>query len=228
MIVHVSMAQYRDSTYFAKIPKYSRTYHVNIVGDIGTGFSHMNTGITSSYGDEVTLSAGGGFGIGLKAGYSMPSPSLDFSVAAIFQLSILNPPVNNITGLFHRIILEPAVRYVFELKKIKSSINVGAGADLAFNAKMDLDGSHVYMGAHNIYSYKNAVGPMGLVEYEFKIRRISLSAGLKYYSIHYKLESIESDKIKIPLQYVPSYILKEVDNINGSGLDLIFGFGFYF
>ena len=65
-----------------KSMKYSQTYHANVFLNVGAGLTEMNTGIMTTTGEVISLSAGGGARIGLQLGYTMPTPSIDFSISA--------------------------------------------------------------------------------------------------------------------------------------------------
>ncbi len=160
----------------------------------------------------------------------MPEEALaDFSMSVYTLSSSISPSISNGSGSFSRTLFEPAVKYLFVLDEAThKSINVGLGAGFSTGGEIDFDASKIPGGAHNIYSYENATGPVVMAEYFARKNKFGITIGLKYYSLNYTLESLNSDGQPIPLSNIPSDIMKDVHAIDGSGLDVYFGIGYYF
>jgi len=196
---------------------------------IGGGFETHPIFETTD-GTTINISAGGGLGAGVNIGYRL-FDAVELSSEFLYQMSVLDQPVSNATTTFRRFVITPTAKYLFFLKKDKSrlSINAGGGWGIYPSAKLDIDASNLPNGSHDIYEYNNGSGPHGCIEFEFCTRKkISFLGGIKFNHVTYKLESIKSDGITYPLNYIPQVILKEYGKIDGSGLDLYAGISFLF
>lgn len=175
----------------------------------------------------VNLSPGGGFGGKLGFGYCLNSLfniNLEFGT----QNSMLSQKLENADGSFSRKFLLGTLRYKIPISG-KSSINIGAGAGYYMSGKLDIDASKIESGGHNIYEYENTIGIHVISEYEhflskfsFLNARWSWCIGLKYYNIAYKVDSASSDGVSIPINLLPGDVKDEVEELNGSGIDVLF------
>ena len=196
---------------------------------VGGGIENHSVCQTNS-GTTVNISVGGGLGVGAKLGYRICEP-FEISSEFLYQASVLDQPVTNASGNFHRFVVTPTAKYLLFLKKDvrRISINIGAGWGIYSAAKLDIDGSKIAGGAHNIYEYANSSGPHGCAEFELCTKKkISFIGGLKYYRVEYDLKKVTSDGITIPLNIIPASALKDILTIDGSGLDLYAGISYLF
>ena len=221
-------AQQGDSIIFQRPVTGSNLLHCNLIINIGAGFEQRNAGFITANGEYVKISGGGGAGIGLQFGMAMFESNLDLCLAASFQVTPMTPAISNGSGTFSRTLIEPLIKYMFMLGRKRRSINAGLGADFSSNPAMDIDASKIPNGAHNIWKYKNAAGPVVIFEYQTVRKKLGFNMGVKFYSIKYKLKSVVSNGTSYPINVVPAAILSEVDNLSGSGLDFYFGIGYYF
>jgi hypothetical protein len=221
-------AQKKDSVIFHRPMSDSTFFHFNILMNMGGGFEQLNTGIVTSNGEQVKLSPGGGVGIGIQLGYLLLSSHWDFSIALSRQWSTMTPPVSNAEGTFSRTLIEPMVKYIITFKDKNKSVNLGAGILFAQSGKTDLDAGKIQGGAHNIYSYSDATGLLIAAEYLARRKNFGFHIGLKYYSVNYELASISSNGVNIPLAVIPPSLISDIREIDGSGVDLVIGIGFYF
>lgn len=198
---------------------------------LGVGGGTENHAVFESMnGTTINISAGGGFAVGLNLGYRLFDP-FEISSEFLYQISVLDQPVSNASGKFHRVVVAPTAKYLFFLKKSvrRISINAGAGYGFYSAATMDIDGSRISGSAHNIYDYKNSSGPHGCVEFELCNRKkMSFIGGIKYYSVKYTIAKVQSDGYNIPLNIIPSDVMDEIAKIDGSGLDLYAGISYLF
>ena len=184
----------------------------------------------STNGTTINISAGGGLAVGLNLGYRLYDP-FELSSEFMYQISVLDQPVSNASGKFHRFVVAPTAKYLIFLKKSirRISINVGAGYGFYSAGRMEIDGSRISGSAHNIYDYKNSSGPHGCIEFELCNRKkMSFIGGIKYYNVKYSIEKVQSDGYNIPLNIIPADIMDEIAKIDGSGLDMYAGISYLF
>jgi hypothetical protein len=195
-------------------------------GLLGMGINNLQVGITTEN-EKITISGGGGFGGSFVLGYGF-LPQLDLSIGTGIEKSALMPRVKNAKGSFTRIFFLATLKYKKPISS-KGLLNFGSGPDFFSPGELDIDASKVSEGGHNIYSYKKATGFHLLAEYEgFINQKFSWIMGLKYYYASYKLESAKLDGIFFPVDNLPADLKKEVTDLNGSGVDLILSFNWYF
>ena len=194
----------------------------------GFGFNSFEIGKTTEN-ESVTISPGGGLGGKIGLGYCVSSL---FNISAEFgaQSSDLSKTLKNAKGSFSRSFLAGLLRYKFPITDI-SSINIGAGAGYYMSGKLDLNASQIENGAHNIYKYKNTAGIIILCEYElflpglnFLNASYSLATSLKYANVNYKLNSVTSNGVNVPISLLTSKTKKDVEKLDGSGIDILISF----
>jgi hypothetical protein len=175
---------------------------------------------------DVKISGGGGVGGALILGYSISS-EFDLSAGFAFQQSNLRPKVENAEGKFMRTSLIATVKYRLPIAT-KGLLRFGAGIGYYMPDDLDLDMSNVSEGAHNIYSYKSSVGFHISAEYEgFFSQDFSWTAGLKFVSVTYDLESAQSNGISVPIDALPQETLDEIGELNGNSIDLTLSLNYY-
>ena len=189
----------------------------------GFGFNNITLGETDA-GDKVTISAGGGMGLGFDMGYAF-NPSFELSVAYTYKVTELSMAVDNASGSFEHGNLMVTGKFMKRIKT-RSSLNFGGGLDLFNAGNMDLDFSEVPDGARYVYKYKTAVGCHLLGEFQFKfVKKWSLTAGCTIYGVNYnQMKSFQANSVSIPTDLASS----DFQNLKGSGADLYAKISFHF
>ena len=129
---------------------------IGLVMEGGFGFESIPLFVNEDN-DEVTLSSGGGFGIGLEYGYEV-SRYFDISLNGFYQGSSLSMPLENASASFNRmgITLTPAL-----IIPVKSGdyyrFKLGAGIGAYSLGKMYIDASEAG-GTEMTFRYKPAFG----------------------------------------------------------------------
>jgi outer membrane protein with beta-barrel domain len=186
----------------------------------GAGSSKVDLGTTSN-GDAVTISGGGGAAGGIMFGYGLNS-WLDIDLSAGYQKSVLTPAVSNAEGSFTRTFYLVTLKYRFPVSE-RFQIKVGAGGGLYKPRDMDIDAAGVTNGFHDIIEYKDAIGAHVMTEFEiFVMRDLAVNIGLKYYSVTFRESS--ATRNGAPVFFTDS----KVQNLDGSGFDLLLSVAKYF
>lgn len=189
---------------------------------LGIGFDDVDLGVTTD-GDTISLSGGGGVGFTLGLGYGLSS-NIDLDLHLGSQASSLKPSVSNADGEFTRTMLLGTLKY---RKTLTSSnyLKFGAGLGIYTGGEWDVDASLVPGGAHNVIEYKDALGVHATFEYEHvNHRNIGLAVGLRLYIVEYSAETASSNGVSVPA----SFLMDEVRNLDGSGMDLTMSISKYF
>ncbi len=194
----------------------------------GQGLEWHVVGKTTE-GDDVSISAGGGIGIQLVAGSNL---FRFFRIEGSFgyESAGLDLQLENGSGSFGRTHLGGAAYLRIPLSA-KSTLNLGGGAAEKGSPDLDLDfsSSRIPGAAHNIYNYRTGHCTHWDVVYEYYPDRImSLSVGLRYQMVKYKLESMTSDGVPYSLDMIPVEVRNELEDLDGSSVDLLLGFSYYF
>ena len=201
-------------------------WHVECNFLLGVGIKNHEVGETTEN-EKIKISGGGGLGGVLNLGYGITS-SWDLNIGFGIQYSSLQPQVENADGSFFRTILLTTIKYRIPVSS-SGIINIGTGAGYYLPDDLDVDVSKIPEGAHNIYSYKNAVGFHLQAEYEgFFNPNLTWIIGLKYYHISYDLEAVSMNGISYPISDFPAEIISELGELDGSGIDLILSLNYYF
>jgi hypothetical protein len=200
-----------------------KKFRVGFISIAGVGFNKIPLGETDA-GDKVTISAGGGIGMGFDMGYVF-NPSFELSVAYTYKMTDLSMVVENGSGSFEYGNLMVTGKFMKKVKK-RSSLNFGGGLDLFNAGTMDIDLSQVPDGARYVYRYKTAVGCHVLAEFQFRFaKKWSLTAGSNLYGVNYnQLKSFEVNSVSIPTDLVGT----DFQTLKGSGADLYAKISFHF
>lgn len=206
--------------YQSEIPK---KFRIGFISIGGVGFSNIPLGKTDA-GDKVTISAGGGLGLGFDMGYAI-SPSFELAVAYTYKVTDLNIMVENGSGSFEHGNLKVSGKFMKRIKT-RSSLNFGGGLDLFNAGSMDLDFSEISNGARYVFKYKTTVGCHLLGEFQFRFaKKWSLTAGCTLYGVNYNhLKSFEANSVSIPAELAGS----DFQSLKGSGADLYAKISFHF
>ncbi|NTW65639.1 MAG: hypothetical protein HGB21_04890 [Nitrospirae bacterium] len=193
---------------------------LQLEGFFGYGFDSNKVGTTTE-GNDVKISAGGGFGYGATIGYGL-SRSVDIDGTLGFQVSGLYPYVKNADGYFARSLLLATVKYKIPFRE-NLQWKVGVGAGYYMGGKMDIEIDPGVPGAgHYIYDYQNATGIHATGELEIALQRnLMLAVGLKYYMVEYKVEKATQNGVPVT---VPS----EFRTLTGDGVDITVGIAVLF
>ena len=184
----------------------------------GVGFETFPLFIDEG-GDEVTLSTGGGFGIGGEYGHQI-SRNFDLSLNCFFQSSSLSEKLKNASGSFNRIgfTLTPAIVIPIKGSDILR-FRIGAGPGFYALGTMKIDGSKID-GTKYTFKYKSAIGIHAIVLFESNfMERGAMNLGIRYTNLHYQFTSSGSSN-----DVTDPQLLKP----DGSGIDFILGYSLLF
>ncbi len=200
-----------------------KKFRIGFISVAGFGFNRIMLGQTDE-GYDVTISAGGGIGLGFDMGYAF-NPSFELSLAYAYKLTELSVVVDNATGSFEHGNLMVTGKYIRKIKT-RSSLNFGGGLDLFNAGNMDLDFSEVPDGARYVYQYKTAIGCHLLGEFQFNfVKKWSLTAGCTVYGVNYnQVKSFQVNSVSVPTELGSS----DFQNLKGSGADLYAKISFHF
>ena len=195
-----------------------RRSRVGLILSGGIGFE-SNPWFIDEHGDEVTLSTGGGFGIGAEYGHQFGS-KFDLSINCFFQGSGLSEKLKNASGSFNRfgIAVTPAIVIPVKGGEILR-FRIGAGPGIYNLGTMKIDASEI-TGDKYTFKYKSAFGIHGLFLFESNfMERGLMNLGIRYSNIHYNFNPEgSSDLVTEPKLLKP----------DGSGIDFILGYNFLF
>ena len=211
----------------AEIPKpqellnTSGRVRLSLNGALGFGFEKADVGPNSS-GDTVSISGGGGIGGGVGLAFGL-SRSLDLDLDLGAQVSGIDPTGDNATGSFGRGYLLATLKY-----KIPTSdtgqFKFGAGLGAYFGGKLKFDRSDTSLFNKEI-DYDPALGFHLTGEFERFIKsNVSINIGTKIYFVEYEAKTYKRGSIDFPV----SSLSDELRNLNGSGMDFLFGINLYF
>jgi hypothetical protein len=200
-----------------------KKFRIGFISIAGFGFNKIRLGQTDE-GDDVTISAGGGIGLGFDMGYAF-NPSFELSLAYTDKYAELSMVIDNGSGSFEHGNLSVTGKFMKRIKA-RSSLNFGGGLDLFNAGNMDLDFSEVPDGARYVYKYKTAIGCHVLGEFQFHfVKKWSLSAGFTLYGVNYnQVKSFEVNSVSVPTDLASS----DFQNLKGSGADLYAKISFHF
>ncbi len=200
----------------------SNGFKINGSFYFGTGGDKLKVGETTE-GDDITLRTAGGFGMAITLGYNFYS-KVDVDLTAGYQLNWIRPECDNLDGSFSRVPLLVTLKYWIPTKN-NAFFKLGGGLGFYTSVEYEVDGSE-YFGLHEIIEYDNATGFHIVGEYEVfsPDYPISFVLGIKYYNVTYNVNSATNNGTPYPVSDVRS----EVRELNGSGFDFYFGFGWYF
>jgi hypothetical protein len=210
----------------AKLSEPFSTVHklrLQIEGYLGIGLDSSTVGVTSD-GKDVKISGGGGAGFGATMGYGV-SKQFDIEGTLGVQASGLQPAVKNAHGSFGRTFLLATAKYKVPIREnLQWKFGLGAGYYMAGKLDIEVD-QGVPGAAHTVVDYKNSVGAHATGELEILLReRLSLSVGLKYYTVTYKADKATVNGITVPV----SFLSDEYRNFKGDGVDITAGLAAFF
>ena len=191
-------------------------------GAVGVGIDSSTVGVTTG-GEDVKISGGGGFGLGVTLGYGL-SKNFDLDGTFGLQGSGLQPAVDNADGTFGRAFLLATLKYKVPVREnLQWKFGLGGGL---YKGELDIDIDPGVPGAgHSEIDYKRVAGVHATGELEIMLReQLSLSIGLKYYHVTYKADTYTFNGSPQPI----SNLKEEFRNFKGDGVDVTVGVGVLF
>ncbi len=186
----------------------------------GFGLSSVDLGTTTD-GQSIEISGGGGLGVSLTAGYGL-SRSFDLDVGLGYQKSELTPyNVENASASFDRTFLLFTLKYKVPVQD-RYQFKFGAGAGYYYPGELDINTTGLFGGSHDVVQYDDAVGYHATAEWEiFFTRDLSLVVGGKYYYVTYR-------EVSGTMNGVPGFFTDgRVRDLGGSGFDFTASLAFY-
>jgi hypothetical protein len=173
---------------------------------------------TDENNDEVTLSTGGGFGIGAEFGHQF-GRNFDLSLSAVFQSATLSRALSNASGSFNRIGLTVTPSLVIPLKNDMLRFRIGAGPGIYALGTMKVDASEIDNNKYT-FKYRTAAGFHAVFMFDAKfMERGSTNIGIRYNKVNYEFTSDGS-----------SHFVNDpkLMNPDGSAIDFILGYNLLF
>lgn len=184
----------------------------------GFGFEKILMGYTTEN-DELNLSTGGGVALGAEYGYQA-GKFFDISVSAIYNSSMLTPPVDNADAFFRRLSLMATPAVIIPVKnKDYLTFRLGAGPSLHALGTMKIKGDEAGWETL-LFKYKPAFGFHASLIFEAaSTDNGSFTMGVRPYFIYYSYTAEGSTGVSTE---------PKINNPKGSGLDFIFGYFYRF
>lgn len=196
---------------------------IGVAVGAGGGFTRETVATTTDGGD-VTLSFGGGAGIGGYIGREL-NKYLDLEIAYRHFNGGLSPNITNGSMEFSRHIISITPAFIIPIRGgYTKRVKLGLGADIYIGSKLELDVPVVNppdppFQLNDTWKYSDAFGYHISAVYEVNVsRHWCFFYGARYYAVKY---SFASGNTTFPTD---DFFVKP----NGSGLDFIFGAGFHF
>ena len=202
-----------------------KDYRSNLVFGVliggGGGFEKFDA-FTTTGGDNVTLSTGGGFLIGGLCTFPI-NKNFEVSMDLSYSMSTLSQNLKNAYGDFTRGVSKVTFWGVLPLKGDYLKLRLGGGFGGYFAGKMVLDGTDLD-GHKYEFKYKPAVGFNGSTEVLYVFDKYNVSFGLLFNSVHYKIKSLTMNGATIPVSTISD---DKLTKPNGGGFFISMGVGFY-
>jgi hypothetical protein len=193
-----------------------RNSKLGMVMEGAAGFESLPWFVDTN-GDNVSLSTGGGFGIGVLYGYQF-NKYFDLSADCAFMGSTLSRTLSNASGSFNRMVITVTPSVIMPIKGGEAiRLKLGAGPGLYSFGTMKIDGSRIG-GSKYTLNYNSALGVhvTFLIEARF-MERGSFEMGIRYTHVRYNYDSSGS-----------SYSITEPKLLNPDGSGIGFFMGYYF
>lgn len=196
--------------------------NIYVGANMATGFGFKDDKIgTATNGDDITLSAGGGFGGSLYIGYVI-NPTFDVELSVGKQTSSMTP-VSNATGDFSR---NTVLLSILMKKQVagKHNLKFGGGFGTYSGAKLEMtfDDINLINALKYEQEYESATGVHVMLQDEFEINpSLYFVGGAKAYSVSYK----EKKTFVVDGRTIDN---TEVETVDGGGIDLMIGIVKYF
>jgi hypothetical protein len=191
--------------------------HAGLIMTGGIGFQTVPLFVDEDNND-VTLSAGGGFSIGLNYGYQV-GKSIDLELGAEFRNSNLSEKLNNAKASFNRLAIAFTPSVIIPFRNESMCLRAGAGPGFYSMATMKIDGSEINNSVYK-FKYNSAIGFQVQLLFEAKVmERGSMDVGLRYNNAKYELNQESSS------HYLTD---PELKNPDGSSIDFVIGYNLMF
>ncbi len=201
---------------FSPFPRAARRFSVSVIS--GAGFTDKPI-VYLNNGDEATISAGGGVGIGLKYGYEI-NRFFDLSFEYNYHYSMLMPNVKNANVSFSNssIAITPSLIIPYADGDV-TRFRLGAGIDKYFGENLNLKTSQLAGGLDHKFNYTSNIGTHINFVYETNLTKTwSMNLELIYHNINFDF------KPSVPGEQVdPNF-----NKMDGSGIDLNIGVSYHF
>jgi hypothetical protein len=187
----------------------------------GGGFERIDVFTTTS-GDAVTLSTGGGANFGANVSYA-PMKNLEIAFDMGYCISTMSQNLKNADADFGRGVARVTLWGVAPLKGEFMKLRYGGGLGSYFGGKMSIDASE--LGDHKYeIGYKPAIGFHGGIEFVSVLDKYYFTFGLQFQGLRYKVKDIKIDGYSIPLSMTS--LDRKIESPNGGGFFLTMGLGF--
>lgn len=200
-------------------------FKVNLVLFAGPGMEKINVGRTTEDKD-ITISGGGGVGLTAVIGYLITT-RFETNLGIGFQNCTLSEKVENAEGSFSKTVFSLTAKYIIPVRH-NGQINFGGGLGYYIPGDMDIDGSKVPNGAHEITTYDPSIGFHILADYEgffdLSTNLMSWNVGLQYTAVNFEATAFKRNGIS----YDASLLKDEFKDLNGSCINLVAGISLYF
>lgn len=175
--------------------------------------------ITTTTGDESSISFGGGLAYGIKFGHEF-NRYFDLAFDLNHQTTKLNPKLSNATVLFDRSVFTVTPSFIIPiLQGDMMRIKVGGGIGYYWHPVLTIESIDITDGFDDTWNYKSSFGYHFGASFELNFAyKWSLSYGVKWYYVNYEFKSSENQ--------IPT--INELSEPNGSGIDLQFGLYYHF
>lgn len=169
--------------------------------------------------NDVNLSTGGGFNVGVKYGYEF-AKHFDLSANCSYQSGSLTPALKNASASFRRMVVTLTPALIIPIKNNDYlRFKLGAGPGYYGFGTMDIDASKAG-GDIMKFKYKPQLGLHASTVFEANFSdRGSMSMELKYYHVNYAYTEEGST-------HYPGIV--KIDTPDGSGFDFIVGYYYHF
>jgi hypothetical protein len=192
-----------------------RRSRLGLMVGFGFGFESIPLFLLQN-GDEVTLSAGGGFSLGAQYAFDI-NRKLNLSLDCFYEGSTLSTSLSNGDGTFDRMGITLTPAYIIPIKGgMQYRIMAGAGAGIYCFGSMFIDQSQMPGGEKYTLKYSPAFGlHLSMVFHAKFTEKTAMSIGIKYYNVQYSFTEEGSTHTTIN---------PEFRNPDGSGFDIILGY----
>lgn len=195
---------------------YHRTSWCSIGQSVGVGFEE-NLFMLDKKNQELTLSAGGGFGLVANCGYQF-SRHFYLSGGAAYYLGTLLQETNEADVLFHRFVVHASPGYIIPLGT-RERLRFRIGAGLGYYSLVKLWASTTAVPEYTVF-YDNCFGMNASFNFDVRFSSHSgLSAALKYEGVKYTYNKDKSTLYTFPEKF------KEPD---GSAIYVDISYVFFF
>lgn len=148
-----------------------------------------------------------------------------WGVLAGFQRSMGNPEIEDATIRFNKFYLIPSLNLTIPFNE-KNALNLGAGLFFSFGNSLLIKPPKNVQSPTVEITYKNNFGTAAHINYEYLfVENVSFFAGLR---LHWVGLEVNEVKLGSNLARLTPAGNRQLNNLNGGGAGLSFGFNFFF